>query len=160
MNIYLIRHGIPENVSLTKNDADRKLTEKGIAQMIASAKDWKIFQNKFDWIVTSPLIRAVQTAEIIAKEFEIIDKMIVDNRLALNSKTEHLIDLVDELDGDDIALVAHEPDLSSHLSNLVSSSGANFTFQRGMMAKISFNGKMRLGKGVLEFMIPAILFYK
>ncbi len=160
MNIYLIRHGIPENVSLTKSDADRKLTEKGIAQMIAAAKGWKNLQNKFDWIVTSPLIRAVQTAEIIAKEFEIIDKIIVDKRLGLHSKTEQLIDLVNEINDGEIALVAHEPDLSSHLSNLVSSSGANFSFERGMISKVSFNGKARPCKGVLEFIIPATLFYK
>jgi phosphohistidine phosphatase SixA len=56
--------------------------------------------------------------------------------------------------GSDMAFVGHEPDFSEHVSNLVSSSGVRIDFKKGMIAKIGFDGKVRIGRGVLEFLIP------
>ncbi len=52
-------------------------------------------------------------------------------------------------------LLGHEPDFSEHVSQLISNSGAKIDFKKGMIAKISFNGKAKLTRGVLEFLIPA-----
>jgi phosphohistidine phosphatase SixA len=58
----------------------------------------------------------------------------------------------------EIAIVGHQPDLSNHLSRLISGSGASIEFKKGAIAKISFSNKVREGKGVLEFLIPPGIF--
>lgn len=155
MNIYLIRHSDAEKASLSKKDFDRKLTPEGEEKIKTAAEGWKSLIPSFSHIISSPLIRAVQTAEIVANAYKLSNKIIIDKRLSPGSTTENVVDLVQEISGSEIALVGHEPDFSEHVSNLISSSGANIEFKKGMIAKINFNGKVRLGKGILEFLIPA-----
>lgn len=74
------------------------------------------------------------------------------------SRTEDIISLVNEMPGDDIVLFGHEPDFSTHLSRLVSNSGAEFDFKKGAIAKIVFQGRARLSAGTLEFLVPVKAF--
>ena len=68
--------------------------------------------------------------------------------------------LANSLSGEDIIFIGHEPDCSEHLSKLISSSEIFVNFQKGMIAKVSFNNRVRKGKGMLEFVIPVKLFDK
>ena len=155
MNIYLIRHGDAEKASANKKDSERKLTPDGEQKTKISAEGWKLLIPQFSHIITSPLLRALQTAEIIANVFDFPGKVITDKNLAPGNKTEALIDLANEMMGSDMAFIGHEPDFSEHVSHLISNSGAFIEFKKGMIAKISFGGKAKLFRGVLEFLIPA-----
>jgi phosphohistidine phosphatase len=155
MNIYLIRHGDAEKASAQKKDFDRKLTPDGEQKIKTAAEGWKLLIPNLSHIISSPLIRAVQTAEVIAKVFEFKGKIFTDKRLISGSKTEALIDLALEIMGQDMALVGHEPDFSEHVSRLISSSDVKIDFKKGMIAKISFDGKVKMSRGLLEFLIPA-----
>ena len=68
MNLYLMRHGI----ALTRDDpsvahdAERPLTGKGVKRMRKAAKGLRELAIRFDSILTSPLSRARQTADIVA----------------------------------------------------------------------------------------------
>lgn len=155
MNIYLIRHGEAEKASLQKKDFDRKLTPEGEQKIEAAAEGWKLLISNFSHIISSPLTRAVQTAEIVAAVYKFHGKVLIDKRLSPGSKTQSIVDICYEIMGNDMAFVGHEPDFSEHFSNLISSAGAFVDFKKGMIAKIGFDGKVRLGKGVLEFLIPA-----
>jgi phosphohistidine phosphatase SixA len=97
----------------------------------------------------------MQTAEIVAKVFEFKGKINTDKRLISGAKTEDLIDLAVEIMGQDMAFVGHEPDFSEHVSRLISSSDVKIDFKKGMIAKISFDGKVKMSRGLLEFLIPA-----
>ena len=154
MNIYLIRHGDAEKASMQKKDADRKLTQDGEQKIKSAAEGWKLLIPNFSHIISSPLIRAAQTAEIIAKVFDYKEKIITDKRLSPGTKTEALIDLANEIVGQDMAFIGHEPDFSDSLSDLISNSGVKVDFKKGMIAKISFGGKAKLSRGLLEFLIP------
>lgn len=154
MNIYLIRHGDAEKASLQKKDFDRKLTPEGEQKLKSAAEGWKLLVPSFSHIIVSPLIRAIQTAEIIADVFKFTEKVLIDKRLGLGGKTESVIDLAYEFMGHDMAFVGHEPDFSEHVSRLISNSGANVDFKKGMIAKIAFDGKVKMSRGVLEFLIP------
>lgn len=81
-NYYTLRHGESEkNVLEIVTDVVDKypLTEKGIADTQASVKN---YAGKIDLIITSPVLRAKQTAEVAAKEIGIRDEdIIVDERL-------------------------------------------------------------------------------
>ena len=154
MNLYLIRHGDAESVSSSKSDHERGLTQKGQEQIKKAADAWKKNIHGFDLIASSPYKRAHQTAEIIAHVFNYHDKVITDKKLASGCKPEDLLDFIKSRDEKNIAVVGHEPDLSKGVSALVSSSGMYCEFKKGTIAKINFDGKVRLGKGLLEFLIP------
>jgi phosphohistidine phosphatase len=154
MNIYLIRHGKAEDISRSKKDFDRELTADGIEKMKTAVKQWKGFIKNFGCIVTSPLIRARQTAGIIAGEYQLEKVLYTDNRLSCGSRAEDILDICKEFGFEDIAFVGHEPDFSSHVSELISSSGAGIVFKKGTIAKISFGSRPRLHSGFLEFLIP------
>ncbi|MDO8550632.1 MAG: phosphohistidine phosphatase SixA [Ignavibacteria bacterium] len=158
MNIYLIRHGNAESISTAKSDFDRKLTLKGKESLRKAAEGWKEIIKSFDIIASSPLTRAMQTAEIIAAVFNYKEKIITDKRITSGCKPEDLIDFVRSFDEDDIAVVGHEPDMSRNLSALVSSSGMYAEFKKGCIAKINFEGKVRASGGTLEFLIPLEIF--
>lgn len=71
MNIYIVRHGqVPHNALKRYNSRDEDLTELGIKQS-EELRD-KIKDMKFDIIISSPLVRAKHTAEIIANNNKII----------------------------------------------------------------------------------------
>jgi phosphohistidine phosphatase len=158
MDLYLIRHGDAESISLAKPDHNRELTAKGRESIRKAAEMWKKIIKSFDVIASSPLIRAVQTAEIIADVFNYKEEIIVEKKITSGSKPEDLIDFIKSLDENNIAIIGHEPDLSRDLSALVSSSGMYAEFKRGYIAKIKFDGKVKSSRGILEFLIPLELF--
>ncbi len=77
MKIYLARHGqVPHNASHQYNTKDEDLTDIGIKQALEVKE--KIKDIDFDIVISSPLIRAKHTAEIITKNS---DKIIFDDRI-------------------------------------------------------------------------------
>lgn len=70
MRLLILRHGIAEEDSPDGNDGSRRLTEQGEAQMRQVAAGLKRCARRPDVILTSPLVRAVQTAEYCAKAFD------------------------------------------------------------------------------------------
>jgi phosphohistidine phosphatase len=155
MNIYLIRHGDSEKISTNKKDTERKLTPDGEKKLKIAAEGWKLLVPQFSHIISSPVSRALQTAEIIAQAYKFTGNIITDKRLISGNKTEGVIDLANEIMGHDMAFVGHEPDFSEHVSHLISNSGAKIDFKKGMIAKIAFEGRAKMSRGVLEFLIPA-----
>jgi phosphohistidine phosphatase len=154
MNIFLIRHGKAEPPSPAKKDIDRELTEEGIRIIRSSVGFWKNGITSFDFIITSPFKRAIQTAEIIADLMNYKNDLIIDNALAPGSSTRSVIQLAEALIGDNIALVGHQPDMSFHISSLACNSQVNLKFSPVSIAKVSFNGSPKPGKGILEFLFP------
>ena len=160
MNLYLVRHADAEKTQPGKRDEDRKLIREGKDTIQKCADQWKYFIKNMDFICTSPYARAVETAEIIAKSFEFEKEIIKDKALLSGSYTKDLITLVNSLEGEDILVVGHQPDLSEHVSNLISAKGAFIEFKKSAIARISFKGKADFSKGYLEFLIPPGTFLK
>lgn len=158
MNIYIVRHGDAERSSINKKDSQRELTPAGKEKLKKAVDGWKNLICNVDHIVSSPYIRTKQTAEIIAFGLKFNKEILLDDKLICGGSTEDLIMLANSLDGKDIIFVGHQPDCSEHLSNLISSSGFFVDYKKGMIAKISFNNRVRAGKGMLEFLIPISVF--
>lgn len=154
MNIYLFRHGDAEYASKDVKDFDRKLTNYGVAEIKLAIKYWKNLIFKIEYLVTSPYLRAFQSAEIIHRGLELKNELIIDKRIGCGMKSKNIIEICEELDSSNIGFVGHEPDLSQAISDFISNSGANVKVNKSMIAKISFEGKVRIGKGTLEFLIP------
>lgn len=156
MNIYLIRHGEAEPTSNDKPHEKRELTAEGIEILKASVETWKKFLDTFNIILSSPLKRAKQTASIIKQIFNVQTDVMEVISLANGGVTEDLLNLAESLDLEDIAMVGHQPDISSHISRLVGTSEFNSRVQPATIIKISFNSNPRMGRGKLEFFIPPV----
>ena len=156
MNLYLVRHGKAEPASVFKKDRDRELTEDGIHILNASFGYWKNLINKPDFILSSPFVRAVQTAGIIAHNVDFKGVVMNENLLSPGSSTNSLIELSKSLEAEDVILVGHQPDLSFHVSRFIGGTEVNMKFSPGTIAKIHFDGKPRIGKGDLIFLLPPV----
>lgn len=156
MNIYLIRHGQAEQTSEGKPHEERALTLRGIEILRDSIEFWKNFITNFDIILSSPLKRAKQTAQIIQgifnTEFDVVEEICLLN----GGLTEDLISIARSLGVNDIAMIGHQPDIGNHLSLMIGTNSSNFQFPPAAIAKISFNEKPKIGNGVCEFLLPPV----
>lgn len=157
MNLYLIRHSIAENISLDKKDFDRELTSEGKSVIAKTSQAWKNYINQLDIVLSSPLTRAVQTAEIISSNLQANQNLIKDNNLGTGSRTSDLIELLNSLDYENVAVVGHQPDLSIHINNFCGTGSFNLVFPPAALAKIEFDNSIKYGRGKLIYFIPPII---
>src|SRR5262245_41926926 len=115
MNVYLMRHGTAvaaDDPSVTV-DNERPLTHKGIKRMRRAARGLRRLGIPFDGILTSPLLRARQTAEIVAAGLGLDAHLEEISVLAPESTVQQLLlGLTRYRDRDHLLLVGHEPLLS------------------------------------------------
>ena len=156
MNIYLIRHGEAEKTSGGKPHEERALTANGIEIIKTSLELWKKFIETFDIILSSPLKRAKQTAQIVSSVFKSSFEVAEEICLLNGGLTEDLLSIARSLDLNDIAMVGHQPDIGNHIATMIGSNDANFKIPPAAIAKIYFNERPVIGKGVLEFLLPPI----
>ena len=157
MNLYLIRHSIAENISIDKKDFDRELTEEGKFVIKKTSEAWKNYVGNVDVVLTSPLKRAIQTAEIISSNLQEIPNLIKDNNLGTGSRTADLIDILNSLEYKNVVVVGHQPDLSQHINNFCGTGSFNLAFPPASLAKIEFDNSIKYGRGRLIYFIPPII---
>jgi len=129
MHLYIIRHAIaaqtpPQTKSGNPNDdSQRPLTKAGSEKMRQIARGLRNLEEQIDLILSSPYLRAVQTAHILAKTYELKnDRIILSEDLTPTGDQDSLINSINELyaGNTSIALVGHEPSLSRLISSLLS----------------------------------------
>jgi phosphohistidine phosphatase len=116
MNLYIIRHAIAvdEATSDYASDSERPLTDKGRKKMRQIAKALCQLGVEFDLILSSPYVRASETAEILADVFKMKTKIVFSDHLIPDGNPELLIGEINEKHPvDRLAIVGHEPHLSS-----------------------------------------------
>src|SRR5579875_2986762 len=114
MKCYFLRHGIAaERGEWEGSDFDRPLTDEGHARMAREAKAIAKFDLGIELILTSPLVRAKETAEIVAKALKLQERLVVDERLGLAFDRIRLEGMLREHRGAKaLLLVGHEPGMS------------------------------------------------
>jgi len=123
MELYLLRHAIAvsrENAGFPR-DSDRPLTAKGTAKLQGVVRGMKALGLSFDVILTSPYLRALQTAEIVADALGVSKKVEPTEHLTPNGNPRALIKLIASRSAAraSILVVGHEPSLSQLISVLV-----------------------------------------
>jgi len=133
MEIYVIRHGIAEPLGTGDefSDEKRSLTDEGRARMREVVKGLKKLGVQLDLILTSPLVRAVQTAEILAGSLGINKKEIHQTpTLAPGGAVELLFaEIKNRAGAESIAVVGHQPDLGQLISRIVQGDGCLLSIQ-------------------------------
>jgi phosphohistidine phosphatase len=159
MKIYLIRHGIAEDHS-TKPDADRVLTDRGKEKMAKGVEGMRKLGIQLDLILSSPLKRARQTADIVAAGLS-AGKLEEVAELSPGTNPSLVVNVIRRYrECKAIALVGHEPDLSRLTSFLLtgSANSCDFDFKKGGMAGIEteFSGNS-LHCILASFLPPKVL---
>ncbi|MBE9209972.1 phosphohistidine phosphatase SixA [Nostoc sp. LEGE 06077] len=116
MELYLIRHGIAQEREVGIKDEERELTKEGRQKTEKVAQRLVKLGLQFDLIVSSPLVRAHQTAEILIAT-ELSSQLEESTHLApgghLSSWLVYWLEPKNYSQNTRLALVGHEPDLSS-----------------------------------------------
>ncbi|MDB6124613.1 MAG: hypothetical protein JWQ71_3606 [Pedosphaera sp.] len=150
MELYFLRHAIAEDrtQSHLNGDKDRQLTPKGERKMERAAKGMKAMGLSFDLVLSSPYVRARQTAEIVVRTFHLRYALQFSSHLRPDGNPKELIE---ELNArhpkkKKILLVGHEPYLSSMISLLSSGDkGISITMKKAGLCKLSVD-KLNYGR--------------
>jgi phosphohistidine phosphatase len=119
-DLYIVRHGIAVEPGTSGiPDDERPLTPKGEKRMRQIARGLRILEIKLDRIVTSPLIRARATAEIIADALDARELLETSNVLQTGSSAPAVERWLRERTENRLMIVGHNPTLSDLLSLLV-----------------------------------------
>jgi phosphohistidine phosphatase len=158
MQLLVIRHGIAEDAeafaATGKDDSRRPLTKAGKRKMKEVAAGLLEVVESLDVIAASPLVRAQQTAEIVAEAY---GDLRVDTVQALSPGSDPA-DLVDWLgkhaSAEVVAIVGHEP----HLGILVTwfmtgASDSRVEMSKGGAALLDFSSRVTAGSGTLEWVL-------
>jgi phosphohistidine phosphatase len=153
MKLYFLRHGeAAERLEWKGDDAERPLTEAGRERVARSAAVLAGLNLELDAILTSPLARARQTAEIVAKTLHAKDKLVYDSRLGIGFDKDQLAEILhDHAASEALMLIGHEPSLSETISTLIG--GGRIVCKKGGLACVKLGDQASL-EGELLWLIP------
>lgn len=144
MTIYFLRHANAGEPKLdSAKDEKRPLDELGIQQSHDVGRALAALEVSVDAIISSPLLRALQTAEIAAEELKHKDKLILDPALRPEASYEHFQELLRRYDRNQaIMVVGHNPSLTEFLNELLTgASSLNVVeMKKGAVAKVESDG--------------------
>ncbi len=158
MDMYLLRHAIAvtRGTEGYDNDAERPLTKKGAARMRRIAKAMKGLDLSFDLILSSPILRARTTAEIVADEMGLRKKLVFSDSLGTAGDAEAVIAELNDTyrSCEAVLLVGHEPDMSDLISLLLSGGGdVAVTMKKGGLCKLSVDSLQAGRCATLEWLL-------
>ncbi len=136
MKLYIVRHAAAVDRSQEIFEEARFLTPEGRIYFRKTART--MLKNGIEpaLILTSPLLRAVQTADILAETLSYSGPLLVKEELRPGFDMGLLDRLLEDYrSADELVLVGHEPDLSALVSVLVSAS-KGFNFKKGTAIKL------------------------
>lgn len=121
--IVLLRHGIAEEATQDKPDADRSLTPEGHARMKQIAKGLERVFPRAQVIYSSPLVRAVQTSLWLTKGYRSRIKVTTSDALKPDASKKQFEQFIATVHEKRAIIVGHEPTLTAALEALVGLSG-------------------------------------
>ena len=141
MDIFILRHGIAVEPGTPgyENDSERPLNPKGERRLHSAAAAMKKLELSFDLILSSPFIRAKQTAEIVVGELKLKQGIEFFDGLVPGGNPKALIHTLNGLKPTpgNVLLVGHEPYLSRLISLLVSGhADAVIEMKKGGLCKL------------------------
>lgn len=157
MTLYLVRHAIAEERGpVWPDDNERPLTTRGIARMREIALRLADRGVHVEQIWSSPLVRARQTADVLAplwttaRQIEIMEELAPGQATARVGKA--LVERSSRATGADVALVGHEPDLGMLTAWLIGARSP-LPFKKGGVARVDFDAAISAGTGTLAWLV-------
>ncbi len=154
MNVGFFRHG-PAAARGTEgvSEADRPLTSEGRKKTLQAAKGLKSLDLGVDAVYTSPLPRALQTAEIVAEVLRLPPPEVLDE-LSPGGSARRLLEGLRKLAAKTPLLVGHEPLLSTAVSLAVCGGEAgSFELKKAGLAWVEMDDASARPRGVLKLLL-------
>ena len=159
MRLILVRHAIAldrEDWNYKgKPDHDRPLSERGVERFRLAATGLANLISSPEIVISSPLTRARQTAELLAEAYTDLE-IVESDSLSPGGSEDKLLKIINGYSIESsIYLTGHEPDMGYLLGSFLNgASDINLHFKKGAAASIVFLNKASFGAGVLEWFIP------
>jgi phosphohistidine phosphatase len=153
--LYLVRHAIAaERGEEWPDDTKRPLTERGIQRCREGAAGLEGLEVRIDEIFTSPLVRAKQTADLLAASLQPRPSVKLLAELAPgHTPAAAMAQLAKVAKRRRIALVGHEPDLGELAAHLIGGKRA-LPFRKGGICRIDVEGLASKRPGSLIWFVP------
>lgn len=154
MDLLILRHGDAGRSSLSPGDSKRSLTSEGRQEVVDLSNGILSLKIKLDGVLTSPLLRAKQTAEIIAKSLKYKGEIKELDSLKPEGNRLEFYSALSKLKQDStILVVGHEPYLSEMIGEAISQSGCRINLKKAGMAKIRVTSTLPKIKGELRWLL-------
>jgi phosphohistidine phosphatase len=157
--LYLVRHGLAEERGdAWPDDTKRPLTDEGISRMRKAARGLARLGVSVEIVLTSPLVRARQTAEILAGALDPRPSLVNVDSLAPDGAYASVVaDLEKHARKTRLALVGHEP-MIGELAARILGSRHPIEFKKGAVCRIDIEDLPPAGPGDLRWMLtPKIM---
>lgn len=122
MKLYLLRHGIAVDRigGSIRSDFDRPLTEDGRKELYVVGEALKRLNAKLEVVISSPLVRARQTGEIIAEVYGLREPLEITEALAPGGAASDVYKVLRKFPlVNEVVLVGHEPDIGRLAATLL-----------------------------------------
>jgi len=158
MDIYFLRHASAGQSRLSGNDEKRPIDKTGEKQSHDVGRALAALDLKLDDIISSPLTRAMQTAQIVAGELGHKNKIVIEDALRPEASYEEFEGLLARYGKNKaIMLVGHNPSMTEFLIRMLagSDSASFIDFKKGAVAKVEKDA--REGAALKWCMTPKVV---
>ncbi|HLX37767.1 MAG TPA: phosphohistidine phosphatase SixA [Candidatus Binataceae bacterium] len=155
MMLYIMRHGLADEPTPKGDDAARKLTLRGADKIRKAAAGMRAMALAFGTILTSPITRALETADLVASEIGAIKPRAVPELSTGASPANALEALIKQKLPDSVLVVGHEPTLSRLASLMLtgSSESLGIRLKQGGVIALEFPDRIERGAAQLRWMM-------
>ncbi|HEY1340150.1 MAG TPA: phosphohistidine phosphatase SixA [Bryobacteraceae bacterium] len=159
MEIYLLRHGIAEDARAGESDADRALTSEGREKLRRVLKRARAADAKPSLILSSPLKRALQTAEEAAEALDYKGDMLETKALVPEASPDQVWDEIRTHRSErSILLASHEPLMSATVAYFLGYPGLQVEMKKAALVRVDCDRFGAEPKCVLRWMLtPAVV---
>ena len=156
MEIWILRHAKAEKGGPATPDEERALTPGARKRMRAAAKAIARLEPEFDAILTSPLRRARQTAEPVARALRQRGLLVESKALSPGADPEMILREIEKRGTSRALLVGHMPHLGRLLGYLLTGrSNTPIEMKKGALARVEFEGKTPKPPGTLTLLLTS-----
>ena len=156
--VYVIRHGIADDAADHNGiDGERQLTKKGREKVKGVVKYLLSRHIRFDLVVSSPLVRARETAEIVNNACSRSRNLVISDLLVPDGSYDELILFLNNMPEERVAIVGHEPFLSGFISYCLSRSSMPYVrMKKAGIACLTCEDKLEAGNCVLAWLMGPV----
>lgn len=152
MRLFFLRHGLANHPYWNRPDFERPLTDQGKEKMVRTADTINKLNLDLELVLTSPLIRARQTAEILVENLELPVPLQLEERLSPGFDADALNEMLkDHREIQTLMVVGHEPDFSEVIEDVIG--GGQIVVKKGSLARVDLY-RTHPPQGELVWMIP------